>query len=59
MLFSASVKKESIDGGIRVIEEISKEWIWTAKRRFEREEEKKQNATRAADPFLNQPTVVP
>ena len=51
MLVSASVKKESIDGGIRVIEEISKEWIWTAKRRFEREEEKKQNATRAADPF--------
>ena len=41
--FVAAVGKGAIEGGKKVIEDISKEWIWTAKRRFERVEEKRTN----------------
>ena len=41
--FVAAVGKGAIEGGKKVIEDISKEWIWTAKRRFERVEEKRMN----------------
>jgi len=34
--FLAAVGKGTIEGGKKVIEDISKDWIWTAKRRFER-----------------------